>query len=69
MQHDDTMSLRADLAVGLAIAHLKQARKLLKSAGATKTLARVRLAISSAKGAERNAGYRKHRAQRKAEGA
>lgn len=46
----------------LAIEHLKQARDLLIAADAPKTLARVRLALSSAKGAERNAGYRETRA-------
>lgn len=37
------------------------ARETLKAAGATKTADRVRLAISSAKGAVRNAGMEKYR--------
>lgn len=44
-----------------AIEHLKKARDLLKEAKAPKTLARVRKAISSAKGAARNAHYRQFR--------
>lgn len=43
------------LAVKQAIKHLRQARELLKSADAQQTLRRVRSAISSAYGAERNA--------------
>lgn len=41
-----------------ALALLRQAREELRNACAPKTLARVDLAISSAKGAVRNAGYR-----------
>lgn len=42
-------------AVRLAIDHLKAARGLFLAAGAGKVAARVRAAISSAKGARRNA--------------
>jgi len=48
-----------------ALRLLKEARELLREAGAPKSLARVRLTISSAKGALANAGYRKHRPDRK----
>jgi hypothetical protein len=44
--------------VALAMEHLKRARTLLDAAGAVKTVERVRLAISSAKGAQRHAGTR-----------
>lgn len=49
-----------------AIVHLERARELLKLAGAKRTLARVRSAISSAKGAERHADSMRHRAERRA---
>lgn len=39
----------------LAIQHLRDARDLLKAAGASRTVERVRLAITSAGGAERHA--------------
>lgn len=42
-------------AIDKAIAHLECARELLRLAHAPKTLRRVRLAISSAKGAARHA--------------
>lgn len=44
-----------------ALRRLLQARDLLKLIGAKRTLARTRLAISSCRGAVRNAGYRKTR--------
>jgi hypothetical protein len=47
-----------------AIKHLRIARDLLKAANAPRALARVKLALSSAKGAERNAGYRQSREAR-----
>lgn len=53
---------QAERAARLALIHLTRARDELKYAGAPKTLARVQLAISSAKGAVRNAGYRVTRA-------
>lgn len=45
----------------LACTLLRNARDLLKGAGATKAVAKVRLALSSAKGAVRAAGYRQTR--------
>lgn len=51
-------------AVFHALEHLKTARWLLRAAGARKTLARVRAAISSAKGALRNAGYQRTKRER-----
>lgn len=62
---------QAELSAKIALAHLQKAREELKNACAPKTLARVQLAISSAKGAIRNAGYRVTRAyyaERKAKG-
>lgn len=44
-----------------ALRHLQQALELLKEASAPRTAARVRLAISSAKGAIRNAEARAFR--------
>lgn len=44
-----------------AIEHLKRARDLLKTAGATRTVERVRLAITSAGGAERHAIGKQYR--------
>lgn len=44
---------------------LIDARELLKQAGTPKSTERVRLALSSVKGALRNASYRKHRPERK----
>jgi hypothetical protein len=41
-----------------ATEHLRVARDLLKKANAPKTLARVRLALSSAKGARRHVQHR-----------
>ena len=46
-----------------ALRRLTDARDLLKDAACPKTLARVRAAISSCKGAVRNVGYREVRAQ------
>jgi hypothetical protein len=47
--------------VAIALAMLQDARDLLTAAGAPQTLARVRLAISSAKGALRHARHRRDR--------
>lgn len=47
-----------------AIGHLKAARDLLRKAGAVKTVERVRLALSSAEGALRNAYMKPRRAAR-----
>lgn len=52
----------------LAISKLREARDLLVAAAAPRAAERVRLALSSAEGAERNAGYREVRAQRRALG-
>ena len=49
-----------------AIDHLRSARDLLKSAGAPKTVHRVRLAISSAGGALRHAELAPIREERQA---
>lgn len=46
-----------------ALDYLRHVLSLLKRAKAPKTVERVRLAISSAKGALRNAGYKAVRAQ------
>lgn len=46
---------RRGVVIGRAIVLLQQARELLKDAEARRTVARVRLALSSAKGAQRNA--------------
>lgn len=48
-----------ELQVQQAIDHLLAARDILKCTNCPKTLARVRLALSSAKGALRNASYRR----------
>lgn len=53
---------QAEQCVVEALDHLRKARDLLSNAKAPKTLARVNAAISSAKGAVRNAGYRVTRA-------
>jgi len=50
--------------VGLAISHLKVARDLLKRAEAPKATDRVRLALSSAKGALRHAYHEPYRKER-----
>lgn len=50
-----------ELQISRAIGHLQEARDLLKEAKAAKTLARVRLALSSAKGALRNAQAKPYR--------
>ena len=50
-----------------AIRHLAIARELLKRAGAVKSLERVRLAISSAKGARRHAHLEPFRLERQNE--
>jgi len=52
-------------AIDQAIEHLRSARELLTRAEAPRTLARVRLAISSAKGARRHAGHDDIRAERR----
>lgn len=50
------MRARADVArVESAIVHLKAARELFKHAGCRQTIARVRLALTSAEGAMRHA--------------
>lgn len=54
---------QAEQCVTEGLAHLMKARDLFANALAPKTLARVNAAISSAKGAVRNAGYRVTRAQ------
>jgi hypothetical protein len=51
--------------IDLALRLLCNARDQLATAGAPRTLARVRLAISSAKGARRAAGGRWHREERR----
>jgi hypothetical protein len=51
--------------VALAMEHLKRARTLLDAAGAVKTAERVRLAISSAKGAQRHAETRDLKTERR----
>jgi hypothetical protein len=55
-------AIEAELAAERALALLMQAREELVDANAPKTLERVRLAISSAKGAVRNAHARVTRA-------
>ena len=50
--------------IELAYGHLKTALGYLKTAGATKAATRVRLALSSCKGAQRNADNRVARAKR-----
>ena len=52
--------------VAAALVHLRAARELLKSAGARKSAARVRLAIASAGGAERHAALEPFRQARQA---
>ena len=54
----------AEAKVSAAILCLRMARELLKSAGARKTLERVRLALTSAQGAERHAHLAPLRAER-----
>jgi hypothetical protein len=44
--------------VDLAAANLRETLRLLKKAGAVKSAARVRLALSSIKGAQRNVRHR-----------
>lgn len=51
--------------VAHAVEHLKAARELLKAAGARRTLERVRLALTSAGGAERHAKHEPYRIERK----
>jgi hypothetical protein len=51
--------------VSAAIYHLRQARDLLKAAGAKRTVDRVRLALTSAGGAERHAKLQPYRTQRR----
>lgn len=48
-----------------AIEHLRQARELLKAAGATKATERVRRAITSAEGARRHALAEPYREERR----
>lgn len=50
--------------IGIAIAMLRQARELLKKAGAKKTVQRVRLALTSAGGAQRHVRRLAWRAER-----
>lgn len=52
--------------VDAALKLLREARDLLVEAGAEKTAARARLAISSACGARRHAAHEKYRLARKA---
>ncbi len=54
---------QAESAAVYALQHLQTALAMAKEAGAPKLSARIRLAISSAKGAVRNAGYRVTRAR------
>jgi hypothetical protein len=56
----------AMLCVEQGLAHLEMARELFKAAECPKTPAKVRLALSSAKGAKRAASHRKYRDERKA---
>ena len=58
--HPDLAVARIERAYGL----LQDALESFKEAGADKTAQRVRLAISSAKGARRNAESRQHRYHR-----
>jgi len=51
-------------AVDAAVLHLRAARDLLRCANAPKSLQRVRLALSSAEGAVRNASCRVSKAAR-----
>ncbi len=54
-----------DLAkIDLAVASLRQARKLLREVGAEKTVARDRLALTSADGARRHLHHRVRETQR-----
>lgn len=53
--------------VSLAISKLREARDLLTAADAPRALERVRSALKSAEGAERNAGYRRIRSDRAAQ--
>jgi len=50
---DDT-----DLKIAEAIDHLRQARDLFKESGCPQTVKRIRLALTSAGGAQRHAGRR-----------
>lgn len=54
-------------AVREAIQHLRQARELLKVAGATRATDKVRAALSSAAGAERHAELAPYRERRQAD--
>lgn len=56
-----TESMTATQKAQLACTLLRNARDLLKGAGATKAAAKVRLALSSAEGAVRHAGLRQMR--------
>ena len=47
-----------------ALAHVRQARDLLKAAGATRALERIRGVLPSVEGAVRAAGYRERRERR-----
>jgi len=53
--------LRIERDASAALTHLRQALTYARGAGAVKTAARIRHAISSAKGAVRAAGYRRSR--------
>jgi len=50
--------------VGLAIHHLRKARDYLKEVGATRTVERVRRAITSAGGAKRHVSHCQREARR-----
>lgn len=59
-----TVPTDADL-IENAIRHLTSARELLREAGTPKSLGRLRLTLTSAKGALSNARHRAHRPNRK----
>lgn len=61
MTNFDTSGMTATQKATLACTLLRNARDLLKDAGATKAVDKVRLALSSAEGAVRAAGYRQTR--------
>jgi hypothetical protein len=50
---------------GVCVSYLQAALTAAQEAGAPYTIARIRLALSSARGAVRNAGYRETRAHQK----
>lgn len=61
MPQIDSSSMTATQKATLACTLLRNARDLLKDAGASKAVEKVRLAISSAEGAVRHAGLRQVR--------